>query len=189
MGNVKCRTLYIGLYCYRFWSRNHASFRTSSTKYRNCFLVLPTNSNTDGITWTAETWNFPITKHSNGSSGRFCSLQGPLSVHSKIHSTPDSSVFTVFITSYARVTTRMRLLVHFTTTTYAWYECWVLQASSFAANFNIFIYVLSTYFSFLPLLLCLLLCCLLHFDDLQGQELTVHVERIINQSQREKLNM
>ena len=47
-----------------------------------------------------------------------------LSAHGKIHSTADSSVFAVFITSYARVTARMRLLVHFTTTTYAWYECW-----------------------------------------------------------------
>jgi len=45
----------------------------------------------------------------------------------------------------------MRLLAHFTTTTYAWYECWVPQASSLAANFNIFIYILSTYSSFLPL--------------------------------------
>jgi len=141
------------MFCYRFWSWNHTSFRTCSTKYRDCFPVLMTNSNPDSLTRMAETWNVPITKHCSGSSGRFCSLQGPLSAHSKIHSTPDSSVFAVFITSCARVTTRMRLLVHFTTTTYAWYECWVPQASSFVANFNIFIYILSTYSSFLPLFL------------------------------------
>ena len=143
--------IYIGPHCYRFWSWYHASFCICNMIYRDCFLVLLTNSSPDSLTRTAETWNFPITKHCNGSSGRFCSLQGPLSAHSKIHSTPDNSVFAVFITSCARVTTRMRLLVHFTTTTYAWYECWVPQASSFVAKFNIFIYLLSTYSSFHPL--------------------------------------
>jgi hypothetical protein len=66
---------------------------------------------------------------------------------------------------------RMRLLVHFTTTTYACYECWTPQASSFATPFNIFIYILPTYFSFILYLLCLLLCSLLNFDNLQTQEL------------------
>jgi hypothetical protein len=86
---------------YRFWSWNHSSFRKCSTKYRDCFPVPMTNSNPECLTRMAETWNFPITKHCNGSSGRFCSLQGLLSAHSKIHTAPDSSVFAVFINSYA----------------------------------------------------------------------------------------
>jgi len=109
-----------------------------------------------------------VTVHPEGSAH----YRVPLSAHSKIHSTPDNSVFALFITSCARVTTWMRLLVHFTTTTYAWYECRVPQASSFAVNLTF----LSTPCPRIPLsflyLLCLLLFSLLHFYDLQRKERT-----------------
>lgn len=122
---------FFGPYFYCFRSSRHLSFHSRSKNFHDFFPLLVTDT-TDNLRRSAETRNFPITKRCNGSSRSLCLLQGPpppslplsLSAHGKIHSTADSSVFAVFITSYARVTARMRLLVHFTTTTYAWYECW-----------------------------------------------------------------